>query len=574
MKYELWLESAKDFFIDKNNFLSSTKLRYKNNKDYIKLVTYIKEYYDDYDSEDSFLIKCFISGFVSIPICKTCKNKLTNKNVYKAFPLECRPYCSSKCSANNKNTIKKRIKTNIKKYGTEHYSQTPEWKDAIVTDEIAKKKSDGVNQFLDKIKNEGKYEEWKSRIMVSRNKTILERYGSFENYEKLKFEKLMSRPDYKESRLKAAEISKKTIVQRYGSYKELHNLKKNFRNPTYNHLTEYQYTILTDKKEFEKVLKYCGDLNSMSDYLDVAHSTLAKKVVKWGIDYKGSSFSYPHKIICDWLNEQNIPYVMNDRSLIKPLELDLYLPEYNLAIEINGVYWHSSKFKDKDYHINKMKLCNENNVHLFQFSGSYIIKNKDKVFNIIKSKLNLNNNIIYARKCNIKEVNTEDYKSFCKSYHTQEYTPAKHVYGLYYNNDLIQCISFSLSRFNKNYQYELIRLCTKFDTTVIGGASKLFSHFTKKYNPNSIISYCDRLLFSGMIYNKLGFDHLYDTPVGYYYVVNNKLENRIKYQKHKLKTLKNFSYDESLTEEENMANNNHYRYYDCGQGVYVWKNKK
>lgn len=56
--------------------------------------------------------------------------------------------------------------------------------------------------------------------------------------------------------------------------------------------------------------------------------------------------------------------IRNSRDIIKPLELDLYYPEKRIAIEFNGDYWHSNKFKDDKYHYNKFKLCYDNNIIL------------------------------------------------------------------------------------------------------------------------------------------------------------------------------------------------------------------
>ena len=35
--------------------------------------------------------------------------------------------------------------------------------------------------------------------------------------------------------------------------------------------------------------------------------------------------------------------LFNDRTILKPLELDIVLPSIKLAIEYDGVYWHSNE---------------------------------------------------------------------------------------------------------------------------------------------------------------------------------------------------------------------------------------
>ena len=66
-------------------------------------------------------------------------------------------------------------------------------------------------------------------------------------------------------------------------------------------------------------------------------------------------------------------------------------------------------------------------------------------------------------------------------------------------------MTFSKIRYNKNYEWELLRLCTKYGYSIIGGAKRLLSNFIVRYNPKSIISYCDLDKFTGKIYEDIGF---------------------------------------------------------------------
>lgn len=133
-------------------------------------------------------------------------------------------------------------------------------------------------------------------------------------------------------------------------------------------------------------------------------------------------------------------------------------------------------------------------------------------------------------------------------------------------------MTFCKSRFNKKYQYELSRYSVKLNYTIVGGANKLLSAFKKEYIPSSIITYSDRRFFQGNIYSKLNFNFIKNTPPNYFYISKDYkiLYNRMHYQKKKLKKIFN-NYDESLTEYQNMLNNNHDRIWDCGVSVWGWK---
>jgi G:T-mismatch repair DNA endonuclease (very short patch repair protein) len=57
------------------------------------------------------------------------------------------------------------------------------------------------------------------------------------------------------------------------------------------------------------------------------------------------------------LSLYNKEIIRNDRTVLNGKELDIYLPDYNLAIEFNGLYWHSEDYVGKNYHLNKTIEC-------------------------------------------------------------------------------------------------------------------------------------------------------------------------------------------------------------------------
>jgi len=126
---------------------------------------------------------------------------------------------------------------------------------------------------------------------------------------------------------------------------------------------------------------------------------------------------------------------------------------------------------------------------------------------------------------------------------------------------------------NKVYDFELLRFCNKLNLTIIGGASKLFQFFIKHYNPETILSFCDKRYFNGDIYKSLGFSYIKDTNPNYYYIKGALVYNRTYFQKHMLKS-KIDNYDAALTEQDNMYNNGYRRMWDCGNMMFVWTKEK
>ena len=80
----------------------------------------------------------------------------------------------------------------------------------------------------------------------------------------------------------------------------------------------------------------------------------------------GSPRTTYERRICKFLEENNIKYIPNNRKAIKG-ELDIHIPDYNLAIETNGLHWHSERYLGDDYHLIKTNKCNEKGIKLLHF---------------------------------------------------------------------------------------------------------------------------------------------------------------------------------------------------------------
>ena len=264
---------------------------------------------------------------------------------------------------------------------------------------------------------------------------------------------------------------------------------------------------------------------------------------------------------------------LNDRQIIGPLEIDAFIPFEDIGIEYDGLYWHSSKKVDKNYHLMKTELCEKQGIKLIHIFEDEWLYKQDIVKSRLKTILGMIEKRIYARKCTISEVSSKECKVFLEKNHIQGNVNGKYRYGLYYNGKLVSLMVFgsmrkSLGSVSKDDCYELLRFCNKINTTVVGGASKLLKHFIKQHNPKEIISYCDRRWSQGNMYEKLGFtlDHI--SKPNYFYIVNGKRENRFKYRKSELVKQ---GFDKDKTEEEIMESRGIRKIYDCGTKVYKIK---
>lgn len=250
--------------------------------------------------------------------------------------------------------------------------------------------------------------------------------------------------------------------------------------------------------------------------------------------------------------------IQNDRTIISPLELDFVIPDKKIAIEVNGIYWHSKH--DKNYHMNKTEKSNDKGYSLIHVYDFEIDNDLPKIESIINSHIGKNEKV-YARKTKVDSVDNSSYKQFCNDNHIQGHINASIKLGLFSENELVAIMSFGKSRYNKKYEYELLRYCSKLNTNVVGGASKLFEHFKRNYNPESVISYAQRRIFNGNMYRNLGMTFSHYSPPGYFWA-NQKgdIMKRYKTQSHIL----------GGPEKEVMENKHYHKVYDCGQSVFTW----
>lgn len=264
-----------------------------------------------------------------------------------------------------------------------------------------------------------------------------------------------------------------------------------------------------------------------------------------------------------------------NRTVLGGKELDAFIPSKNLAIEFNGLYWHSDIYKDKNYHLNKTILCDKKGVNLLHVFEDEWLEKSDIVKSIIKNKLGVWDKRVYARNCEVKVVDKSEEKSFLNNNHIQGFVGSNITYGLYYNGELVSLMSFgglrkSLGYDSKEGSYEMLRFCNKLNYNVVGGASKLFKHFIKTNNPNQIISYSDMRYFDGSLYEKLSFEFIGDTKPNYFYVINHNRENRFKYRKD---VLVKEGFDSTKTEEGIMRERGFNRIWDCGNKKWLYQIK-
>lgn len=281
------------------------------------------------------------------------------------------------------------------------------------------------------------------------------------------------------------------------------------------------------------------------------------------------TISKPHQKIIDFLTSKNIEFSVNNKEILDGLELDIYVPSKKLAIEVDGVYFHSSKFKDKYYHYNKHEECKKLGINLVRLLDYEIEEKEDLVLSMISNALGLIENKIYARKCSIKEISTKEYSTFLNENHLEGSRNSKIKLGLFYEDTLISTMGFT--KYKK--VWELERFCSSKNTQIIGAFSKLLKHFIKRYNPQTVKTFSFNRYSSGNLYNKNGFSLSHINKANLYYTDGIKLFNRQKFMKSKLKKLIENPNKDSMSEIELAAEVGHYQFWDAGTTCWVLEPK-
>lgn len=426
-------------------------------------------------------------------------------------------------------------------------------------DEINEKRSKSLKETFQKMTDERKKE-----IQENRNKTFLEKYGTTTPNQS---------PEYKEKMSKL--FNKKDWSERS------EKIKNNILIPKYSKICEKDdLTLLEFRDRFDCTVK-CNICNNIFDahvlgYLtDYSTHNLCRVCHPIDNNIYDSQLSV---IFEEILNEHNITYIKNYRQLIKPLEVDFYIPDLKLAFELNGNYWHSEKLKDKNYHINKTKLCQEKGVKLIHIFEDELKLKYEITKSRIENLLGVSKHKIYARQCSIQELSISDKKDFLNKNHLDGDTISKYNIGLFYNDTLVSVATFGKRKISKKQEFELLRFANKIDYSIIGGFSKLLNYFIEHYNFDELITYAD-IRWSGCdekntVYFKNGFEYLSTSKPNYFYLKNNDFINRLNrcnFMKHKLVEM---GYDKNKTESQIMFENGYTKIWDCGSLKYKYKKRE
>lgn len=363
----------------------------------------------------------------------------------------------------------------------------------------------------------------REKVQETYRKTCLERYGVEYFFESEQFK----------------EKAKNTKLERYGD-----ETYSNFEKNRQTCLERYGIEVLFNDIEFQKKAR-----NS--------------KLEKYGTSIALPFYTSKAEIeVLEYLNGLGFNF-QKDRFVLGDLELDGYDKSLNTAVEYCGLFWHSERFKDKNYHIEKLKRCNELGIRLITiFEDEWVHRNK-QVKQYLKASLGIFSERIYARDCDFVDI--RNYGFFDDNHIQGAPNSIKYGFGLLNNGIIVGSVSFS-THHRKSNKLCLNRLAFRDGIQVIGGASKLIKNSLSILN-TEIVTWSDNRWTDGELYERCGFVFDENLAPDYSYI-DKKERRRISKQSSSKEKL---GIPKEITEHQWHLDKGILRIYDCGKKRWLWK---
>lgn len=455
-------------------------------------------------------------------------------------------FCSRHCECAKSQKKENTTKTCQEKYGTDHHLSSPKVRSKINStnnERYGGAVLGGNSPVRKKLVSDGyKFGNSCPDIKTKTTAALLKRYG-------------VSTPFDSEL---IREKSKNTFFRKYG-----------VSNSALIDISPNVISILKDKELFKRELeKYHSSLPMMADSLNLNRTTISRYCTIHDIDT--SRTSSQELEMEQWLFQQGIAFIKNDRTVLKPYEIDFYLPDNSLAIELNGLYWHSDKFKENNYHREKHLMCKSLGITLLMINEDEWSLRSDNIKKRISHLLGQSTKGSPARKLSIKKISQRDANNFFDINHIQGQTSTiSYAIGAYDGDILVGAMSFSKQRTTGNI--ELSRFSTD-GKSYAGLFSRLFINAIRETGYKRVITFADLRYTDGDVYTKNGFVFEKELRPDYRYVKNDKSFHKSSFTKKKIANKFGLVMTE-LTEREAMVKLGFHRIYDCGKIRFVWESQ-
>ena len=410
--------------------------------------------------------------------------------------------------------------------------------------------------------------------------------------------------------------TRETCLERYGSTCFLQSdlgrkltgdaMKSTFGVDWYSQSSEWKANRMLDPSKIDSLIKFEADpekfidsnfndvptLKELAESVGVHDATVGQFIIKHNLADK---IRYVYSIMeSEVLNclrdiDPDISIETNTHRIITPYELDIYLPDYKIGIECNPTSTHNSSINTfnideyptkYDYHKMKTELCEAKGVFLFHIFGSEWTYSRPVIESMLRNLLSKPIRRIYARKCKVRELDSSTCRKFLDENHRQGSVNSAVRLGLFLDAELVSVMTFGKMRSSIGTDHtdlsdcwELVRFCSLINTSVVGGASKLFRYFVNNFHPSRVRSFSDRAHTRGNLYSILGFREVRKSDPGYVWVDSRTDISYHRYSAQK-QNIKEFLHDDSIdlskTEKQIMEEHGFLQVFDSGTITWEW----
>lgn len=561
-------------------------------KNYPEFHDYIIDKYKDTELTWSEMLYCYYHNLINRPVCRQCGRPVKFINLMNGY----REYCSARCAGSSEAIKQKKIETCRRNFGTDFPMQS----------KAVRSKSEQTCQTKYGVNNAAKTEQVKLKI-----KTVCqERYGVNAPMQseaiKEKSRQTCIEKYGVEYNTQNKDILNKAVATaraRYGGVGNESSISKHKHEQTcQERYGENNYSTFIAKQNHDDLLFIDGN-----DWvMRCPHSDCDKCELKLykitGEQYRarvaagtelcttllpiGTQRSTQELQICQWLDDVGVVHEDNLRTYIKDIhgkELDIYIPDRKLAIEVNGCYTHSDKCKRRNEQEWKYIECKKNGIQLIQIWEDWMRLKPEICKSLIFAKLGIFEHRTGASKCKIQTVDKKTAQEFLEQNHIQGRCGCQINYGLYYKGALVSLMTFGKRRPGMGGktategQYELLRFCNLKGWQVVHGAERMLHHFIQDYHPKEIISFSSNDISDGSLYCILGFTQSDNIEHSYWYIEPNTYKRYHRFSFNKFQILeKGLAPDpdpSKWTEREAMDAAGYYRIYDSGTTKWTLKLK-
>lgn len=513
-----------------------------------EMVNWLNSYYPDIRINEQIIL--LVNDQLNPPTCPICNTRIKLTGViYKQT-------CSRSCAeAYKKQTGKKQIElkkakqTNLIRYGCENPAKNKKVQEKRISSMISK--------YGDKIspKHKQVLQLSKSKAYETRKNNLLEFHG---------VENISSLETTKQTR-------KNTYLEKYGveHYHQSSDYKEKIKNRTIEKIETNNSNISVIS--FDNIVNY----KTMGITYKCNVCSNEETIPQVTFNYRSINFNTPCSVCGNfnkpWSNGEKqllsdiVEFykgeILTNKKIISPYTLDIYIPEFKLGIEYNGLFWHSEKGggKEHNYHKIKTDLCKTQSIRLLHIFENEYKNSKEKILSKIKNIMGLSERGTGARKISIKPIHPINANNFLNEYHIQGGAPGSKFLGGFYNKKLISVLAYK----KIGNILDITRYANDFKLYP-GLFSKFLSYIDKNLEYEKIVTFADLRYSYGELYHTTGFTiERYINP-GYYYTDYTECYHKFNFRKENIK--KKFNVDiTNKTEKELMEELGYDRIWDSGK---------